>query len=319
MLPLGAAAPRDAAGPETYCAQDHDSPMSMHRSVPTLSIGFLTVVRQVEHGYVGGYLIVNQLARPIEFHCTVPVKPNRAQEILYGRTLEPYLLGEQIGATLIGKSSSRPLLVCTDQPAVLAAQGMVEVPIALVVAGAVAEGSAATPQCASRPSYAAAGFDPHPTIALHSGHASAAGTAHCAHTADAPDTAHSAHSAHTSDIAGIADTAGSAGTTGSADIAGTTDIAGTAGQMVRAETVEVPGLRSATAALRGRLQWGGYELRLAHLEPATYAEIERRLHELPPDFDLCEPLERIREADGSGDDRGRRLLRFGCQSGCRRL
>lgn len=260
MLPLGAAAPRDAAGPETYGAQDHDSPMSMHRSVPTWSIGFLTVVRQVEHGYVGGYLIVNQRARPIEFHCTVPVKPNRAQEILYGRTLEPYLLGEQIGATLIGKSSAAPLLVFTDEPAVLAAQGQVEVPIALVVAGAATEGSAAAPLCASGSSSAAAGWNPRPTIALHAGDASA---------------------------------------TGYASVTGTTDAAPTAdaaGQTVRAATVEVPGLPSATSAHRGPLQWGGYELRWEHLKPAAYAEIDRRLHELPPDFDLWEPLERIREA-----------------------
>ena len=58
------------------------------------AIGFLTVVDEPAHGLFGGYLILNPAGRPVEFHCTAPVKPNRAQEILYGTTLKPYLYGE---------------------------------------------------------------------------------------------------------------------------------------------------------------------------------------------------------------------------------
>lgn len=51
----------------------------------TIALGFLTVVEHKQHGLFGGYLVLNQVGRPLEFHCTAPVKPNRAQEILYGR------------------------------------------------------------------------------------------------------------------------------------------------------------------------------------------------------------------------------------------
>ena len=97
------------------------------------AFGFLTVVQHEQHGLFGGYLLLNSNGRPLEFHCTAPVKPNRAQEILYGPTLEPYLYGEQIGQTLIAKGQNQPLLVCTDLAPVLAVRQFVEAPVMLVL------------------------------------------------------------------------------------------------------------------------------------------------------------------------------------------
>lgn len=96
------------------------------------ALGFLSVVEDEQLGLVGGYLLLNSLGRPIEFHCTAPVKPNRAQQILYGPTLRPYLYGEQIGQTLIGKAAVQPLLVCTDNELSLAVRDWVSVPVAVV-------------------------------------------------------------------------------------------------------------------------------------------------------------------------------------------
>jgi hypothetical protein len=97
------------------------------------SIGFLTVLDHGEEGLYGGYLTLNLSGRPLEFHCTAPIKPNRAQEILYGPTLEPYLYGEQIGQTLLSKAGSQPLLVCTDHPAALAVRDYIDIPVTLVL------------------------------------------------------------------------------------------------------------------------------------------------------------------------------------------
>ena len=79
-----------------------------------ITIGFLTVFEPSEHLLIGGYLILTSKGRPVEFHCTAPVKPNRAQQILYGATLRPYLCGEQIGQALVCRSKQKPILVCTD-------------------------------------------------------------------------------------------------------------------------------------------------------------------------------------------------------------
>ena len=83
------------------------------------TFGYLSALRTAEHGFLGGYLIVTPLGRPLEFHCTAPTRPSRAQEILYGPTLQQYLLGEQIGRTLLDKAERTPKVVLTDQPAVL--------------------------------------------------------------------------------------------------------------------------------------------------------------------------------------------------------
>ena len=66
----------------------------------TESLGFLSVRRHPEHGYFGGYLITNSIARPLEFHCTMPVKPSRAQELLYGPTMDAFVCGEQIAKVM---------------------------------------------------------------------------------------------------------------------------------------------------------------------------------------------------------------------------
>jgi hypothetical protein len=117
--------------PDSYSVGRQGS-MTVSESQAPMTLGFLTVVHHEVHGYFGGYLLLNANGRPLEFHCTAPLKPNRAQEILYGPTLEPYLYGEQIGQTLIAKSKAKPQAVCTDLAAVLAAREFVSLPIALV-------------------------------------------------------------------------------------------------------------------------------------------------------------------------------------------
>jgi hypothetical protein len=101
---------------------------------PVHAIGFLTVVEHAEFGIFGGYLLLNAAARPLEFHCTAPVKANRAQEILYGPTLKEYLY-EQIAPALLSKAKTTPFLICTDSAVMLAAAAASAVPLALVFAG----------------------------------------------------------------------------------------------------------------------------------------------------------------------------------------
>lgn len=96
-------------------------------------VGFLTVVEHPQHGLFGGYLILNLAGRPVEFHCSAPVKPNRAQQILYGPTLDAFLFGEQIGATLLGHAKSHALAIFTDREPVLALGELTDLPLALVL------------------------------------------------------------------------------------------------------------------------------------------------------------------------------------------
>ena len=102
-------------------------------------LGFLTVIEYQRLGLIGGYLILDRLGRPLEFHCTTPVKANRAQEILYGVTLDAFLYGEQIAQTLIRRAKVKPCTVLTDRPQVLAVQDFIEIPIAFIDTRSVKE------------------------------------------------------------------------------------------------------------------------------------------------------------------------------------
>jgi hypothetical protein len=102
-------------------------------SASTATLGFLTAVEHTPHGLFGGYLLLNTAGKPVEFHCTTPVKASRIQQILYGPTLEPFLYGEQIGATLVTKSAVTPLLLVVDRTELLAVRPHIKVPTALVI------------------------------------------------------------------------------------------------------------------------------------------------------------------------------------------
>lgn len=79
------------------------------------AFGFLTVLESAEHGLFGGYLVLSPQGRPLEFRCSTPVAASRAQEILYGPTLRPYLVAEVIGRALVAGAELDAAVILTDQ------------------------------------------------------------------------------------------------------------------------------------------------------------------------------------------------------------
>lgn len=112
------------------------------------TFGFLSTLETAEFGYFGGYLVVNTLGRPLEFHCTAPVRPSRAQEILYGPTLHAYLLGEQMGGALLREANLQPNLILTNRTATFSLRPSLKCPLVHV---APQNGSASDEQGAKRP------------------------------------------------------------------------------------------------------------------------------------------------------------------------
>lgn len=106
--------------------------MSASGSSASFLFGYLAFVPLDGHSMVGGYLIVTDFARPVEFHCTAPVCPTRTHEILYGPTLRSVLCSEQIGPALINQTELRPRLLVTDECTALAMRPKTSCPIALV-------------------------------------------------------------------------------------------------------------------------------------------------------------------------------------------
>ncbi len=97
-----------------------------------LRLGFLTAIEVPDKGFVGGLLVTNHCGRPLEFQCTVPVKANPTQEILYGPTLAPFILGELIATTLVEKAGVRPLWILTDCQEILELRNHIDRPVAIV-------------------------------------------------------------------------------------------------------------------------------------------------------------------------------------------
>jgi hypothetical protein len=119
--------------------------MPRHSGNSEKAFGYLTAIESSEHGYFGGYLVVSQLGRPLEFHCSAPIRASRAQRILYGPTLEPYLLGEQIAGALLGVAKLTPSVILTDCESMLHARQRFDRPVAwLKTANQSCEASAST-------------------------------------------------------------------------------------------------------------------------------------------------------------------------------
>ena len=98
----------------------------------TATLGYFTVVDDDRTGWTGGLLVLDKAGRPIEFQCTLPVRPARTHEILFGPTLRAHLICDVIGKLLLEKCRSPLSLVCCDQPESVSLQTDRDCPIALV-------------------------------------------------------------------------------------------------------------------------------------------------------------------------------------------
>jgi hypothetical protein len=125
--------------------------MPIENSTPETTFGYLSMLEYPEHGFFGGYLIVSLLGRPMEFHCTAPVRPSHAQRILYGPTLEPYLLGEQIAGSLLDVAKLTPSLILTNREATLHARPRAGGPRVWLIEKSDRSEGLAHPECSSTP------------------------------------------------------------------------------------------------------------------------------------------------------------------------
>jgi hypothetical protein len=96
------------------------------------TIGYFTVVEGDRTGWTGGLLVLDRAGRPLEFQCTLPVRPTRAHEILFGLTLKSHLIGEVIGKLLIAKCRTPVAVFACDQAEALSIESFTEAPVALV-------------------------------------------------------------------------------------------------------------------------------------------------------------------------------------------
>ncbi|WP_182871356.1 hypothetical protein [Stieleria mannarensis] len=97
------------------------------------TIGYFTVVNDERTGWTGGLLVLDRAGRPLEFQCTLPVRPTRAHEILFGPTLRSHLVAQVIGKLLLSKCRTPLSLICCDLPEGLKVESFTKSPVTLVL------------------------------------------------------------------------------------------------------------------------------------------------------------------------------------------
>ena len=83
-----------------------------------LKLGFLAI-SEADGSYAGGLLVTNDYGQPLEFRCTTQVTPTRAQQILYGGTLERFVKVDLIGEKLMGAVENTPSVVLVEEESCL--------------------------------------------------------------------------------------------------------------------------------------------------------------------------------------------------------
>lgn len=114
-------------------------PTAVQLAVSQPTLGYLSV-QEDGSGAVGGLLLLNIYGRPLELHCSVPVRVNRAQSLLYGESLRSQLYGQTIAVALLEAASVRPSFLLTDNLDMLAFRPLSDIFLAYV-SGSSADGT----------------------------------------------------------------------------------------------------------------------------------------------------------------------------------
>ena len=93
---------------------------------------YLSVLDIPNLGYIGGLLVIDHRGRPLEFHCTSPAQVSRAQQILFGTSLEAHIHVDCIGAALVDKLSRKPAVLFVRQPILCEVAEQIETPAVVV-------------------------------------------------------------------------------------------------------------------------------------------------------------------------------------------
>lgn len=111
------------------------------------NLAYLAVIDVDGLGTCGGMLVVNGLGRPVEFHCSTPVRASRTQEVLYGRTLQQYLNCDLVGRAMLEHCRGGSTVLVVRQPELMALHSLTDRPLALI--GSATAGDASVTSAAA--------------------------------------------------------------------------------------------------------------------------------------------------------------------------
>ncbi len=84
-----------------------------------MSLGYMMVTRTPDNEYVGGIMVTDPYAIPVEFKYSEPIKPTGLQKILYGNSIEKYLLVDVIAKKLLQNIEEKPKFILIEDSRLL--------------------------------------------------------------------------------------------------------------------------------------------------------------------------------------------------------
>ena len=117
----------------------------------TLLIGFVVVVEREDGSCEGSYLCTDLSGAPVEYRYTSPIKPTRAQKLLYGAALKRELFGRCIAGVLLKNVEHKPAAVLTDRELIFRGSDGYDFPVFQVTFGAPGYGDSETTRLVETP------------------------------------------------------------------------------------------------------------------------------------------------------------------------
>jgi hypothetical protein len=80
-----------------------------------MSLGYVLSLSMAENVYMGGAMVTDPYALPLEFRYTEPVRATKLQRVLYGDVLEKYIQCDVIAGNLVSRLEQKPdILIVAD-------------------------------------------------------------------------------------------------------------------------------------------------------------------------------------------------------------
>src|SRR3569833_1144184 len=84
-------------------------------TTPKLTVGYVLSLCMAENVFMGGAMVTDAHALPLEFRYTEPVRATKLQRVLYGDVLEKYIQCDVIAGSVVGRLEQKPdLLIVSD-------------------------------------------------------------------------------------------------------------------------------------------------------------------------------------------------------------
>jgi hypothetical protein len=96
-----------------------------------VNIGYFSSMKNEEQ-YIGGIMITDQQALPVEFKYTEPIKPTQIHKIIYGKVLEKYIGEEVIKKRLFKEIKNTPSVFLVTELDLLGEDSVNHVPMVAV-------------------------------------------------------------------------------------------------------------------------------------------------------------------------------------------